>query len=80
MPEQIKFQLEEKQIPDSWYNIAADLPSPLPPPLNPATGQPLGPDDLAPLFPLALIEQEVPELALRGPRLRRTRRFWFVES
>ena len=42
-----------------WYNLAADLPEPCPPPLHPGTQQPLGPDDLAPLFPMALIQQEV---------------------
>ncbi len=54
-----KFLLDEDRIPTSWYNIAADLPNPLPPPLHPGTGQPIGPDDLAPLFPMALIAQEV---------------------
>jgi tryptophan synthase beta chain len=46
-------------MPTSWYNLQADLPSPAPPVLHPATGQPVGPDDLAPLFPMALIQQEV---------------------
>ena len=54
-----KFLLDESRIPTSWYNIAADLPVPLPPPLHPGTGQPIGPDDLAPLFPISLIAQEV---------------------
>ncbi len=54
-----KFVLTEDRIPTAWYNLAADLPEPLAPPLNPGTGQPLGPDDLAPLFPMALIGQEV---------------------
>jgi tryptophan synthase beta chain len=54
-----KYVLPESEMPSSWYNIAADLPVPLPPPLHPATGQPLSPDDLAPLFPMALIMQEV---------------------
>jgi tryptophan synthase beta chain len=54
-----KFVLDEERIPRAWYNIVADLPSPPPPPLHPGTGQPIGPDDLAPLFPLALIGQEV---------------------
>jgi tryptophan synthase beta chain len=57
--EQTKFVLPEDRIPRAWYNIAADLPVPLQPPLHPGTGQPLGPDDLAPLFPMALIGQEV---------------------
>ena len=46
-------------VPTHWYNLAADLPEPCPPALHPGTREPLGPDDLAPLFPLALIEQEV---------------------
>ncbi len=56
---QTKFILPENEMPEAWYNIAADLPSPAPPPLNPGTKQPIGPDDLAPLFPMALIGQEV---------------------
>jgi tryptophan synthase beta chain len=59
MPDTLKYTLPEERIPRRWYNIAADLPVPLPPPLHPGTGQPLGPDDLAPLFPMALIGQEV---------------------
>jgi len=55
----IKILLPEKEIPTHWYNIQADLPTPLDPPLHPATLQPLGPADLAPLFPMALIMQEV---------------------
>ncbi len=58
-PRQTKFVLDETRIPRSWYNIAADLPVPPLPPLHPGTGQPIGPDDLAPLFPMALIGQEV---------------------
>ena len=54
-----KIVLSESEIPTKWYNIQADLPNPLPPPLHPATGQPVGPDDLAPVFPMNLIEQEV---------------------
>ncbi|TXK39140.1 TrpB-like pyridoxal phosphate-dependent enzyme [Nonomuraea sp. C10] len=46
-------------IPSNWYNIVPDLPVPPPPPLHPATRQPIGPDDLAPLFPMELIRQEV---------------------
>jgi tryptophan synthase beta chain len=59
MSEPVKYLLDESRMPRSWYNIVADLPSPPPPALHPATHQPLGPDDLAPLFPMALIEQEV---------------------
>lgn len=54
-----KYLLAEKELPKQWYNIQADLPEPLPPPLHPGTGQPLGPADLAPLFPMELIKQEV---------------------
>lgn len=54
-----KFLLGEDQIPTSWYNIAADMPVPLPPVLHPGTGQPIGPADLAPLFPMEVIKQEV---------------------
>ena len=54
-----KYVLQENDIPKFWYNIAADLPEPPPPVLHPATGQPIGPDDLAPLFPMAVIAQEV---------------------
>src|SRR4029078_13006215 len=56
---QHKILLTEDQIPTQWYNIIPDLPSPPPPPLHPGTMQPVGPDDLAPLFPVALIMQEV---------------------
>ena len=55
----VKFVLNEDRIPRSWYNIVADLKEPPPPVLHPGTGQPVGPDDLAPLFPIALIMQEV---------------------
>jgi tryptophan synthase beta chain len=55
----IKYLLAEDRIPRAWYNIQADLPKPAPPVLHPGTGQPVGPDDLAPLFPMALILQEV---------------------
>jgi tryptophan synthase beta chain len=58
-PRQTKFVLDESRIPRAWYNIAADLPVAPSPPLHPGTHQPLGPDDLAPLFPMALIGQEV---------------------
>jgi tryptophan synthase beta chain len=54
-----KFILDEDRIPRAWYNIAADLPVPPQPVLHPGTGQPIGPADLAPLFPMALIGQEV---------------------
>ena len=54
-----KFFLPESELPTHWYNIAADLKNPPPPPLHPATHQPIGPEALAPLFPMELIKQEV---------------------
>ena len=54
-----KFLLEEKDIPENWYNIIADMPNKPLPPLHPATKEPIGPDALAPLFPMELIKQEV---------------------
>jgi tryptophan synthase beta chain len=59
MSDTVKYLLPEEQIPKSWYNIAADLPRPVPPVLHPGTKKPIGPDDLAPLFPMELILQEV---------------------
>jgi tryptophan synthase beta chain len=59
MSERTKYLLDESQMPKSWYNIQADLPKALPPVLHPGTLQPVGPDDLAPLFPMELILQEV---------------------
>jgi len=56
--ERAKFILDEKDMPTRWYNILPDLPEPLPPVLHPGTGKPVTPDDLAPLFPMALIMQE----------------------
>lgn len=61
--EQTKFLLDESQIPRRWYNVVADMPNPPQPVLHPGTGAPVGPDDLAPLFPMALILQEVSEEA-----------------
>ncbi len=54
-----KYLLDEKDLPTKWYNIQADLKTPPPPVLHPGTGQPIGPQDLAPLFPMELIKQEV---------------------
>jgi tryptophan synthase beta chain len=54
-----KILLDESELPTRWYNVIPDLPSPPPPPLHPGTHEPVGPADLAPLFPMALIEQEV---------------------
>jgi len=59
MDKRTKFTLDEEQMPTHWYNIQADLPEPIPPGLHPGTGKPLGPADLAPLFPMELIKQEV---------------------
>ena len=59
MSDRIKYFLEESKMPKTWYNISADLPKPLSPVLHPGTLKPVGPDDLAPLFPMALIGQEV---------------------
>ena len=56
--ERTQFILNEKDMPTSWYNILPDLPEPLPPVLHPGTGNPVTPDDLAPLFPMGLIMQE----------------------
>ena len=74
-----KFILDEDRIPRAWYNITSDLPWPPPPPLHPGTLQPLGPDDLAPLFPMELIKQvvspereiEIPEPVIDAYRLYR---------
>ena len=62
-----KYLLEESRIPTSWVNLLPDLPGEPLPPLNPGTGQPAGPEDLTPIFPMGLIEQEVsaePEVEL----------------
>jgi tryptophan synthase beta chain len=55
----VRYLLDESGLPKTWYNLASDLPAPLPPPLHPGTHKPIGPDDLAPLFPMPLILQEV---------------------
>ena len=54
-----RFLLTEDEMPTQWYNLVPDLPTPPPPPLHPGTLEPVGPDDLAPLFPMDLILQEV---------------------
>ncbi|NOZ57049.1 MAG: TrpB-like pyridoxal phosphate-dependent enzyme [Calditrichaeota bacterium] len=59
MAEPTKIVLPESEIPKQWYNIQADLPGPTLPPLHPATKNPVGPEDLSPIFPMALIQQEV---------------------
>jgi tryptophan synthase beta chain len=73
-----KFLLPESAIPERWYNIQADMPNRPQPVLHPGTGQPVGPDDLAPLFPMELIGQEVsdaPEIPIPEP-LRDIYRLW----
>ncbi|MFN9480977.1 MAG: TrpB-like pyridoxal phosphate-dependent enzyme [Betaproteobacteria bacterium] len=80
MTDTIKYTLPESAIPKHWYNLAADLPAPPPPVLHPGTLKPIGPDDLAPLFPLALIQQEVSterEIEIPGP-VRDVYRQWRV--
>ena len=54
-----KINLDEHELPKAWYNVIPDMPSMPAPPLNPGTGQPIGPEDLAPIFPMGLIAQEV---------------------
>ena len=68
--ENIKYTLAEDRIPRAWYNIVPDLPRPLAPVLHPGTHKPVVPDDLAPLFPMAIIMQEVSqdhEIEIPGP-------------
>src|SRR5262245_37514858 len=70
MSEPVKYLLDETRIPKAWYNLVADLPKPPPPVLPPGTGMPIGPADLEPLFPMALIAQEVTiarEVEIPGP-------------
>ena len=57
--ETVKYQLDESRIPKAWYNLIPNLPKPPAPPLHPGTRQPIGPDDLTPIFPMNLILQEV---------------------
>ncbi|MBB4301767.1 tryptophan synthase beta chain [Rhodobium orientis] len=59
MTDSVKYFLPEERIPRTWYNIIADLPEPPAPVLNPGTKQPIGPEDLAAIFPMSLIAQEV---------------------
>ncbi|MBE0467279.1 MAG: TrpB-like pyridoxal phosphate-dependent enzyme, partial [Candidatus Desulforudis sp.] len=53
-----KITLSEAEMPEAWYNVQADLPNPLRPPLHPGTKEPVSPEDLAPIFPMELIRQE----------------------
>src|ERR1700683_2036053 len=55
----VRWNLPSDQVPEAWFNVVPHLTTPLDPPLHPGTRQPVGPDDLAPLFPMALIGQEV---------------------
>jgi tryptophan synthase beta chain len=78
MTDSIKYLLDEKDLPRAWYNLAADLPKPPPPVLHPGTGKPVGPADLEPLFPMALILQEVStqrEIEIPDP-VREVYRLW----
>jgi tryptophan synthase beta chain len=79
MGETVKFVLSEEEIPTSWVNLLADLPGePPPPPLNPGTGEPVGPEDLSAIFPMGLIEQEVsaePEIEI-PEEVREIYRLW----
>ncbi len=59
MSDTVRYTLSDDEMPTAWYNIVPDLPAPPPPPLHPGTHEPIGPDDLAPLFPMDLIMQEV---------------------
>ncbi len=80
MNDTVKYTLDESRIPRHWYNLQADLPRPAPAVLHPGTHQPVGPDDLAPLFPMALIQQEVSterEIEIPGP-VRDVYRQWRV--
>ena len=76
--ERVKFVLDEPEIPTHWINLMADLPGDAPPPLHPGTQQPAGPDDLTPIFPMALILQEVsaePEIEIPEP-VREAYKLW----
>src|SRR5690242_8103318 len=73
-----KIVLDENDIPTHWYNVVPDLPHPPAPVLHPGTGQPVGPDDLTPIFPMALILQEVsadPEIEIPEP-VREAYKLW----
>jgi tryptophan synthase beta chain len=75
---QVKFTLGERDIPTHWVNLMADLPGDAPPPLHPGTKQPAGPDDLSPIFPMALILQEVsaePQVEIPEP-VREAYKLW----
>ena len=66
--DQTKIILPESEMPQRWYNINPDMPCPMSPPLHPGTREPVGPEDLAVLFPMELIKQEMsmePMISLR---------------
>src|ERR687892_2917395 len=78
MGETTKFLLPEDAIPTHWVNLAPDLPGEPLPPLSPRTGEPAGPDDLTPIFPMGLIAQEVssePEVPIPDP-VREAYKLW----
>src|ERR671910_1666114 len=78
MPELTKFLLSEADVPSRWVNLLPDLPGEPLPPLSPRTGQPAGPDDLTPIFPMGLIAQEVsaePEIPIPDP-VREAYKLW----
>ncbi len=78
MDESYRITLTEKELPGAWFNILPRLPKPLAPPLNPVTGQPVTPDDLRPIFPDSLIEQEISQqewIEIPGP-VREIYRLW----
>lgn len=56
---QTRFSLLQRDIPEAWYNIIADFPKPLPPPLHPVTRQPVGPAEMTTIFPDSLVAQEM---------------------
>jgi tryptophan synthase beta chain len=58
MSDQVKYLLEESEMPTAWYNVQADFATPLPPIIHPGTGKPIGPEDMAPLYPMEIIMQE----------------------
>ena len=59
MTDSYKIILSEKEMPQQWYNVQPDLPRPLPPYFHPATGKPITPEDMLPIFPMELIKQEM---------------------
>ena len=78
MGEPVKYLLPESQLPTHWVNLLPDLPGAPAPPLHPSTQEPLGPEDLAPIFPMGLIEQEVsaePEIEI-PEEVREIYRLW----